>query len=99
MLFLTCFQWKCVWLYRPGVNIQCLPQGSLPYFLKQGLALNLKCTDFVWIGWPKAPGIYACLLSSGIIDGYCYIMIFTWVLIANEVFLLSLLIKSKYTEI
>lgn len=51
--------WTHAW--RPEDSIIVSLHFSLPYFLRQGLSLNLELTDFAGLPSQQTPGISACL--------------------------------------
>lgn len=64
----------CVCLWRQEEKPMCLPYGSPPYILRQGLSLKLE------LQYPFTPESHLPLpLHSGIIDTWLHAWLLTWV--------------------
>lgn len=56
--------YECMCTWRSGVNVRC---HLLPWFLRQGLSLNLELTDVAKFEGQRAPGVCWSLWAWGLL--------------------------------
>lgn len=72
-------KYGCLW--RPEVVLSVFLGHSLPYFLQQGVLLNLELMDSARLAGQWATGVcLSLLLSTGISDLHHHTLIFIWIL-------------------
>lgn len=57
---------RCVGIWRPEVDVSCLPNGALPYMLRQDLFLGPSHQFGESSRLAPAAALHLCLLLAGI---------------------------------